>query len=200
MAKFLHVGCGMKRKDRTTRGFNTNQWEEFRLDIDEGVTPDIVGTMTDMSAVADLSMEAIYSSHNIEHLYPHEVAIALKEFFRVLRPEGFAIITCPDLQSVAELISKDKLTEPAYQSPAGPISPLDMLYGHRPALAAGNLYMAHRTGFTMRSLMAELRNAGFTTLIGRRQPAPAYALWVAAAKTKQPEPQMRALAAEHFPT
>ena len=29
----------------------------------------------------------------------------------------------------------DKLLEPAYHAPAGPIAPLDILYGHRPALA-----------------------------------------------------------------
>ena len=199
MRSFLHVGCGMKRKDRTTPGFNIAEWQEHRLDIDQQVEPDIVGTMLDMAAVADSSMDAVYSSHNIEHLYPHEVPVALKEFGRVLKPDGFAIITCPDLQSVAELIAQDKLTEPAYKSPAGPISPLDILYGHRAAMAAGNLYMAHRTGFTLRSLTAALREAGFSTVIGRRQPAPAYALWVGATKSKQPEPVLRALAAAHFP-
>lgn len=89
----------------------------IRLDIDPTFNPDIVGSITDMSAVADNSMDALYSSHNIEHLYPHEVQIALKEFLRVLRPDGFAIVACPDLQSVAELVAQDKLTEPAYQSP-----------------------------------------------------------------------------------
>jgi hypothetical protein len=49
MKTFLHVGCGPKRKDQTTRGFNS--WQELRLDIDEAVNPDIVGTMTDMSGV-----------------------------------------------------------------------------------------------------------------------------------------------------
>jgi ubiquinone/menaquinone biosynthesis C-methylase UbiE len=199
MTKFLHVGCGMKRKDRTTAGFARTEWQECRFDIDAKVAPDVIGSMTDMAAVSDGAMDALFSSHNIEHLYPHEVAVALTEFFRVLRPDGFAIITCPDLQSVAELIVQDKLTEPAYQSPAGPISPLDILYGHRTAMAAGNLYMAHRTGFTLRSLTDALRAAGFSTVIGRRQPAPAYALWVGATKSKQPEPILRALAAAHFP-
>lgn len=189
----------MKRKDRTTAGFARPEWDECRLDIDASVAPDVIGNITDMAAVADSSLNALYSSHNIEHLYPHEVPSALKEFLRVLRPEGFAIVTCPDLQAVAELIADDRLTEPAYRSPSGAISPLDILYGHRPALAAGNLYMAHRTGFTLRSLMESLREAGFATLIGRRQPAPAYALWVAAAKTTQPESRMRELAADHFP-
>lgn len=199
MPVFLHVGCGMKHKDRTTAGFAAPEWSERRLDIDPAVAPDVIGSMTDMSAVKEESVDALFSSHNIEHLYPHEVGTALREFRRVLRPEGFAIITCPDIQAVAELVAKDRLTEPAYQSPAGPISPLDMLYGHRPSLAGGNHFMAHRTGFTMRSLLAEIRAAGFATAIGRRQAPPAFALWIAATKMQHPEAVLRSLAAAHFP-
>ena len=80
MKTFLHVGCGPKHKDRTTRGFNTNHWKELRFDIDEAVQPDLVGTMTDMSSVASGSVDAVFSSHNIEHLYPHDVPVALAEF------------------------------------------------------------------------------------------------------------------------
>ena len=152
MQKLLHSGCGPKRKDRTTRGFNSPEWDEIRLDIDPSVSPDVIGTMTDMSAVGSSSVNAIFSSHNIEHLYPHEVPAALAEFNRVLTEDGFVVITCPDLQSVCALIAEDKLTQPAYTSPAGPIAPLDILYGHRPAMAKGNLYMAHRCGFTRRVL------------------------------------------------
>ncbi|MDP4617407.1 MAG: methyltransferase domain-containing protein, partial [Burkholderiaceae bacterium] len=144
MPNFLHVGCGPKRKNQTTRGFNTPEWAEIRLDIDASVQPDVIGTMVDLSAVESDSVDAIYSSHNIEHLYPHEVPLALAEFLRVLKPDGFFVVTCPDLQSVCKLIAEDKLTDTAYTSPAGPIAPLDILYGHRPAMAKGNLYMAHR--------------------------------------------------------
>jgi len=73
MKKFLHVGCGFKQKAQTTRGFNTPEWAEIRLDIDGSVVPDVIGSMTDMKAIADGSMDAVFSSHNIEHLYPHEV-------------------------------------------------------------------------------------------------------------------------------
>lgn len=197
--QFLHIGCGQKRKDRTTAGFNQEAWQEIRLDIDPKVAPDIIGTMTDMQAVEAGTMDALYSSHNIEHLYPHEVPAALAEFLRVLQPEGFAVITCPDLQAVAELVAQDKLTEPCYVSPAGPITPLDILYGFRPSLAAGNLFMAHRTGFTLRSILAECRAAGFATVIGARQGGSAMALWVVASKCKRPEDEMRQLAAAHFP-
>ena len=199
MPTFLHVGCGPKRKDRTTAGFNSPDWNELRLDIDPAVQPDIVGTMTDMQAVADQSVDAVFSSHNIEHLYPHEVPAALAEFRRVLRPDGFVVITCPDLQSVAALIADDKLTEPAYVSPAGPIAPLDILFGLRSALAKGNLYMAHRCGFTQKVLAGTLRSAGFAAVAGKRRAAPVFDLWSLASLKPMADADLRALAAQHFP-
>ena len=198
LRSFLHVGCGQKRKDRTTRAFDTPQWREVRLDIDAAVQPDLVGTMTDMSAVASGSMQAIFSSHNIEHLYPHEVPIALREFLRVLDDDGFAVITCPDLQAVCALVAQDKLMEAAYQSPAGPIAPLDMLFGHRAALARGNLYMAHRCGFTRRVLEGTLKSCGFRAVASLARPNQ-FELWAVASKGARTEPQMRELAAQHFP-
>ncbi|ROR03158.1 class I SAM-dependent methyltransferase [Desulfosoma caldarium] len=196
---FLHIGCGSKRKDQTTRGFNSPAWREIRLDIDPAVQPDIVGTMTDMAAVPNESVDAIFSSHNIEHLYPHEVPVALHEFLRVLKPSGFAVITCPDLQSVCALIAEDKLTEPAYVAPAGPIAPLDILYGHRPSLARGNLYMAHRCGFTQKVLTGTLLASGFATVVAMRRGRPYYDLWAIGSKRPRSDDEMRALAAEHFP-
>jgi SAM-dependent methyltransferase len=195
---FLHVGCGSNRKQHTTRGLAGADWREIRLDINPAVTPDVVGSMTDMNAVADQSVDAVFSSHNIEHLYPHEVALALAEFVRVLKPEGFAIITCPDLQSVAVLIAQDRLTDTAYVSAAGPIAPLDMLYGHRPELAQGHLYMAHRCGFTERVLRGTLLQSGFQSVATMRRPA-AFDLWAAAGKNPRPEAELRSLAGAHFP-
>lgn len=195
---FLHIGCGPKRKDQTTRGFNSDAWSELRFDIDESVKPDLIGTMTDMSAVADESVDAIFSSHNIEHLYPHEVPLALSEFLRVLKPEGFLVVTCPDLQSVCALVAADKLTEAAYTAPAGPIAPLDILYGHRPPMARGNLYMAHRCGFTRKVLTGTLQAAGFKMIAAKARPA-AFDLWAIASKNERTEEEMRQLAGEHFP-
>lgn len=196
---FLHVGCGASRKDNTTQGFNTPGWNELRLDIDESVNPDIVGTMLGMPEVASASVDAVFSSHNIEHLYPHEVPVALAEFKRVLKDDGFVIITCPDLQSVCALIAEDKLTEPAYISPAGPITPLDILYGHRPPMAQGNLYMAHRCGFTQKVLTATLQVAGFAAVASARRAHPCYDLYAVASKAAMTDSDLLALAAAHFP-
>jgi SAM-dependent methyltransferase len=194
----LHVGCGPKRKNQTTQAFNTAAWHEIRLDIDPAVEPDVIGTMTDMSRVETGSVDAIFSSHNIEHLYPHEVPLALAEFLRVLRHDGFAVITCPDLQSVCALVAQDKLTEPAYTSPAGPIAPLDILYGHRPPMARGNLYMAHRCGFTRKVLHGTLQAAGFVSVATLARPQH-FDLWAYASKSALNDEDLRVLAAENFP-
>jgi predicted SAM-dependent methyltransferase len=196
---FLHVGCGPKSKNSTTKGFASEQWQELRFDIDESVNPDIVGTMTDMSQVKDASVDALFSSHNIEHLYPHEVPVALAEFKRVLKPGGFVIITCPDLQSVCALVAEDKLTDEAYLSPAGPIAPIDILYGHRPAMANGNVFMAHRCGFTKKVLTGSLQAAGFDMVLPIQRAHPAYDLWAVAALAPISEQEVVAIANQHFP-
>ena len=198
MKTFLHVGCGGQDKSHTTPTFAGDSWQEIRLDINEAVGPDIVGTMTDMKAVASESVDAVFSSHNIEHLYPHEVPQALAEFLRVLKPQGFAVIVCPDLQSVAALVVEDKLVETAYISAAGPIAPLDILYGYRPQLAAGNLYMAHHCGFTRKVLHNTLLHSGFKSAASLRRAAN-FDLWAVASKSPLSESEMQQLAGEHLP-
>ncbi len=158
MKTFLHVGCGPKRKNQTTRGFNTPDWTELRLDIDAGVAPDII-----------------------------------------LKPDGFLVVTCPDLQEVCRLVAEDKLLEPAYTSPAGPITPLDILYGHRPPMAKGNLYMAHRCGFTEKVLNGTLRASGFSAVASRKRGHPYYDLYALACKGATEEAELRLLAGAHFP-
>ena len=128
MKIFLHIGCGSLNKS-SCLGFDNDNWKEIRFDIDESVNPDIVGTMTDMKSVETASVDALYSSYNIDHIYPHQVPIALREFHRVLKEDGIVVIKCPDIQGVCEAVAQDKLLEPLYDSPGGPISPIDALYG-----------------------------------------------------------------------
>lgn len=169
------------------------------MDINPSVDPDIVGTTLDMPAVADASVDALFSSHNIEHLYAHEVPLALTEFRLVLKPDGFVVITCPDLQSVCQLIADDKLVEPAYNSPAGPIAPIDILYGLRTSLQEGNHYMAHRCGFTEKVLVGTLQEAGFGSVVSGSRSHPFFDLWAVASKAVQPEERLAELAEAHFP-
>lgn len=180
----LHVGPGHRSNGaKLPIAFQGSDWKEIRLDIDPANEPDIVGSMLDMAAVVDASVDAIYSTHNIEHVYAHEVPQVLKEFLRVLKPEGFLVVTCPDLQTVCQLVAEDKLNDAAYTSPAGPITPLDILYGHGAALAAGHHYMAHKCGFTQKTLTQELQKAGFASIASARV-STRFSLWAVA--TKEP--------------
>ena len=194
---FLHIGCGTLKKENTTPGFNTPEWNEIRVDIDESVNPDIIGTMTNLSSIESCSVDAIFSSHNIEHLYPHEVPVALSEFLRVLKPNGFFVVTCPDLRSVCKLVADDKLTETAYISPAGPIAPIDILYGFRRAMENGNLYMAHKCGFTQKVLGATLSDAGFAKVATLERPEH-FDLWAIATKNDIGFEEIKKMAALYF--
>ena len=199
MRKFLHVGCGEQKKSNTTKGFNTDDWLEIRYDIDKSVNPDYVGSMTDMGVVEDGSVDGIFSSHNIEHLYPHEVCLALAEFLRVLDDDGVVILTCPDLKSVCELVAQDRLTETVYESEAGPITALDILYGHRGLLQQGNLFMAHKCGFTEKFLSGTFEAAGFMNNATMSRGFPYFDLWAVAAKTKRSNEELREIVENHFP-
>jgi predicted SAM-dependent methyltransferase len=164
----LNVGCGYPLRQKLHRHFHGPEWREIRLDLDPAVQPDIVCSITDISPVAADWVDAVWSSHNLEHLQRHEVPLALAEFLRVLKPHGLLLLTLPDLQQVARLVAEDRLEESAYVSQSGPITPLDMIFGHTASLARGNQFMAHRTGFTARSLHKLLSEAGFVEVTLRQ--------------------------------
>ena len=183
MKTFLNVGCGPQNKSKI-KGFDNDDWKEIRLDIDSNVKPDIVGSSTDMSLIETGSVDAVYSSYNLDHIYPHEVPIALKEFYRVLNEDGIALVQCPDIQTVCELIAQDKLLELLYESPIGPIYPIDVIYGNRWQIQNGNEYMAKKVGFTYSALDASFAEAGFKARYGGRIPTHGGELALVAFKQK----------------
>ena len=156
MQKLLHVGCGPKG----SLPAEYKNYKEVRLDIDKSVDPDIVNSIVNMVDVKDSEFDMIYSSHNIEHLHLFDVEKALIEFKRVLKNGGHVNIACPNLKEVAKYIAIDKINIILYESPAGPITPLDVLYGHV-GMTANNVFMQHKSGFTASSLAYYLENAGF---------------------------------------
>jgi SAM-dependent methyltransferase len=158
----LNAGCGAAGTGRIATMFPPTLWKEVRLDIEPEIQPDILGSFADMRGlVKDASFDALYSSHSLEHLYAHEVIPALREFLRVLKPDGFALVTCPDLAAIARQLLDGGSEGIAYQSPAGPIRPIDMLYGHSQSIGAGRIAMAHNTGFTAPRLGRVALASGF---------------------------------------
>lgn len=181
-SRVLNAGSGPRSPRQLHSVFRDKVWREVRLDIDPLTEPDLIGSITDMRAFAPArSFDAIWSSHSLEHLHAHEVPLALSEFRRVLKPDGFALITSPDLEAVAGLLLEHGLDHIAYTSPSGPITPRDMLFGHAESIARGKLYMAHNTGLTGASLGKLLLDAGFSTVLAKRERLD---LWVVALMDK----------------
>jgi hypothetical protein len=166
----MNAGCGPKNNSRVPTFFR--DWQQIRVDVDPGAKPDILASISDLSAIPDGSVDAVWAAHCIEHLYAHEVSLALGEFRRVLRKRtGFACIVVPDLQAIAEWIAGDRIMDAIYESPSGPISAHDMIWGFGRALEAGRTAMAHRCGFTPTPFLKQLTAAGFEEIQLRRKPS-----------------------------
>ena len=197
MQTFLHVGCGTLNKFHL-RGFNNDDWDEIRFDIDPNVQPDIIGTLTNMSMIESGSFDAIYSAFNLDHIYPYQVPAALSEFFRVLKDDGIAVVRCPDIQSVCEVVAQDKLLEVLYESPSGPISPIDIMYGNRKEIIDGNEFMAKKGGFTYKTLDRVFFEAGFKTRVGGKRPE-VWELFLVAFKQEKSEEEIEKIAIPLIP-
>lgn len=136
--------------DRNTlwedQGFKTTY-----LDIEPRNNPDVVASMIDMGEIGPFDM--IYCCHALEHLYPHEVNLALTEFKRVLKRGGTVMIVVPDLEGVQPT---NALLE---RSDKAPITGLHMFYGDH-ALIREFPFMAHHCGFVAETLEYALTSAG----------------------------------------
>lgn len=164
--KFLHIGCGLKRKESTTPVFNTDKWEEITLDIDERNNPDIIASMDDLSDVASNSFDAIYSSHNIEHLFYHQALTAIKEFYRILKPTGYIYVLCPDIISACEALIEKGPNEPLYKTLNNSyVAAADIIYGWRGPIEQGNEFMAHKFGYSEKTLISAFQHGGFSNIV-----------------------------------
>jgi hypothetical protein len=140
------------------------QFEHILLDLDPDAGADIVLDAKELSSLEPQQFDAVYCSHNLEHVRQHEVPVVLAGFLHVLKPGGLAHIIVPDLQElmlvcVQQGIDLDGLL---YESPMGPITPLDVLYGHAGMIQhSGQDFYAHRTGFSRSTLANVVEASGF---------------------------------------
>ena len=143
--KFYILGVVLIKRS-TTDVFNSPDWHEVRLDIDPSVNPDIVSSIQDMSANDDDSLMQ-FIHHIILNIYSFDVLKLLMKYMS-FKNDGFLILTCPDLKAICSLIADGKILDKLYDSPAGPIYPLDVIYGYQKSIFNGNEFMAHKNGFT----------------------------------------------------
>jgi SAM-dependent methyltransferase len=187
----LNAGSGPRTARQLHPGFRSPGWRETRIDVDPAAEPDVVGSITDMTEpFAANSFDAVWCSHVLEHLFTHQVPAALAEFRRVLKPDGFALVTSPDVEAVAALIVERGLDHVAYVSLAGPISTLDILYGHTTSIARGRTSMAHHTGFSSASLGQRLIDAGFSSVLVKQEQ---FDLWALALMAEADKPAIQTL-------
>ncbi len=167
MKRLLNVGGGSKSIQLPPEytGF-----EHVLLDIDPQGAPDIVLDGRQLGELAAAQFDAIYCSHNLEHYFRHDVPKVLGGFFHVLKPGGFAQIRVPDLTELMRRVVQGKidLEETLYVSPAGPIAPIDVIYGlGRQIETSGVDFFAHKTGFSDQSLARAVERAGFAPNFSR---------------------------------
>lgn len=139
-------------------------WEHLLLDIDPSVAPDLVCDARELTGQPAASYDSVYCSHNLEHYLRPDGARVLRGFAHVLKPDGFAWVLVPDVGKVMRIVAEHDLDvdDELYESPAGPITVHDVLYGYGPEIErSGKDWFAHKTGFTRRSLSAALHAAGF---------------------------------------
>jgi SAM-dependent methyltransferase len=140
VARVLHLGRGAASPDTLPEAFfPRGAWARVRLDSDPAAAPDGVAAITGMAAVAEGSLDAVWSAHDLAHLSPQEVPLAMAEFLRVLKPGGFALVTMPDLRG-----------------------------GFGPSPEQGDAPSGHRTGFTAITLARRLQRSGFVDVRVRR--------------------------------
>ena len=134
-------------------------WDQHVLDIDPNVSPDVCLDAKLMRQLPPAQYDAVVCSHNLEHYFRHEVPLVIAGILWVLKSDGYAVITVPDM---AALLSSGKdLDDVWYMAGDKPITFHDVMYGWGEMIAGGNEYYAHKCGFTPQSLYRTLMAAGF---------------------------------------
>lgn len=157
----LHVGCGPRNGPGAQVPEIFAGYEEWRMDIDPAVDPDVIGSITEID-LPDNAVDGVYASHILEHVEQWDVHQALCEVRRVLRPGGVALIVTPDLERVAqEILEHPGMIEAVTPNTPFGVAPLDMLFGYQPAIIHGQEYQRHKTAFTQLTMADHLEAAGF---------------------------------------
>jgi len=150
-------------------------YREVSLDIDTKFNPDILADVTDISHIPNNFVDCAYTSHMIEHIDYFKVSSVISELLRVCKPGGYVRILTPNLQSIGEKIASGDLLDVVYESAGGPISPIDIIYGHRHSVHKNRVdFMRHRTGFSRKvfehiakehNFVMDIKEVGFDLLV-----------------------------------
>ncbi len=123
------------------------------VDVEPRSEVDYVTNASDLSMFESDSVDTIYSSHTLEHFYygiNDELLNTLKEWYRVLKPDGKLMISVPDLEVLSGLyIRKDLNFQQRFHI-------MRMMFGGQT-----NIYDVHKVGFDFTTLKVYLEKANF---------------------------------------
>lgn len=152
----LNLGCG----DKILEGYINVDIAPSR----SGKRPDIICDLRNLAVFKPDTVSEILSIHVFEHFWRWEVDDILREWIRVLKPNGVLILECPNLISACEALLADPVVA-AGEGNEGQRS-MWVFYGDpkwRDPL------MVHRWGYTPDSLSRLLRKSGLINV--RQEPA-----------------------------
>ena len=123
------------------------------LDVESRPEVDYVNDASKLDIFENDSVEAIYSSHVLEHFYYRindELINTLREWHRVLVPGGKLLISVPDLKTICWLYLNPNLM------PEERFHLMTIIFGGQV-----NIYDVHKVGFDFDILAMYLDLAGF---------------------------------------
>ena len=180
---YLNLGCGASGEEIVHQLFQGEDWQGIRIDDDELVKPDLKANMVTLESVDQYIAETypdyshiqnygkpvshisgIFSSHALEHLHCDDAFYALCVWRQALRyMNGKLILRLPDFGAACESIVQGRGHTPLYQSPAGPISAMDIVFGFR-GFTKERPSMGHLWGYTRDHLERVLCEAGYSSV------------------------------------
>lgn len=113
-------------------------------------------------AVFDYTFDMVEAYHFWEHLYLWEAEQLAREVCSVLAPGGVLILELPNLAKCCEMILHPEKIPVKDDAPRHPDPRFTVwgIYGDQEG-HAGNVFQAHKWGYTPESLMKQLLDAGF---------------------------------------
>ncbi|MGB5961047.1 MAG: methyltransferase domain-containing protein [Coleofasciculaceae cyanobacterium] len=123
------------------------------LDVESRPEVDYVANAQDLSQFENNSLDVIYASHVLEHFYynlNNELIDTLKEWHRVLKPNGKLLVSVPDLRTLCWLYLNPNLL------PIERHQLMRIMFGGQT-----NIHDVHKVGFDFEVLALYLEESGF---------------------------------------
>jgi predicted SAM-dependent methyltransferase len=134
----LHLGCGK----RYIPGF-------IHIDAIDYPHIDHIATIDNLSFISNNSVELIYNCHVLEHFKRRDVARVLKEWHRILKPNGILRISVPDFSQLCEIYRKYGCLDQV----------IGAIFGRQ-----DYLYNIHYNIFDLSTITQQLHEAGFVNI------------------------------------